>query len=445
MCEPLVPKGLMRVSSPTLSMEMQTAASVEASRTRHAEALGTVGRGSRRRRVWELPGAAHCPVIGVCLPIRRLRRLIDKVAGGLVIADDYELHCGVIADCKQRSRTAEAVQRALDEVHVQALRRAARCRTTHDLQQWWRAESVAGDLAGALWATLTHPRCDAPLEERVLRDVHMLQHQLGAAERADAQQLQALMQENGVLTRELAAAQQRSTRVAQEQANKIEQLQAQAVQLRAALIGRDTQLAQLRDAHAALATSVPGLKSRAALSQANQQQAERLKALERALQQERMLTEHQRQRAVAAQQRVEALLAQLQTASQADTVRPPAAAVLNDRAVLCVGGRAASVPAYRALVEEAGARFLHHDGGDENNPAQLEATLAAADLVICQTGCISHDAYWRVKDHCKRTGKECVFVEQPSRSSLQRALVSLSGSGDDGLRRWPVIALNVVR
>jgi hypothetical protein len=53
-------------------------------------------------------------------------------------------------------------------------------------------------------------------------------------------------------------------------------------------------------------------------------------------------------------------------------------------------------------------------------------TLAAADLVICQTGCISHDAYWRVKDHCKRTGKRCVFVENPSRSGLQRALLSLA-------------------
>jgi hypothetical protein len=42
--------------------------------------------------------------------------------------------------------------------------------------------------------------------------------------------------------------------------------------------------------------------------------------------------------------------------------------------------------------------------------------------VICQTGCVSHGAYWRVKDHCRRTGKRCVFVETPSRHSLARAL-----------------------
>lgn len=102
------------------------------------------------------------------------------------------------------------------------------------------------------------------------------------------------------------------------------------------------------------------------------------------------------------------------------------AELLHDRAVLCVGGRTAVVPAYRALIERTGGRFMHHDGGDEDSAAKLDATLSAADLVICQTGCISHDAYWRVKDHCKRTGKRCVFVETPSAASLQRTLSEMA-------------------
>ena len=47
--------------------------------------------------------------------------------------------------------------------------------------------------------------------------------------------------------------------------------------------------------------------------------------------------------------------------------------------------------------------------------------------MICQTGCVSHNAYWRVKDHCKRTGKRCVFVETPSAAGLQRALAQIGG------------------
>ena len=93
--------------------------------------------------------------------------------------------------------------------------------------------------------------------------------------------------------------------------------------------------------------------------------------------------------------------------------------------MLCVGGRPASVPLYRHIVERCGGRFLHHDGGDEHGVHRLDATLSAADVVICQTGCVSHDAYWRVKDHCKRHGKRCVFVESPGSASLKRALAEL--------------------
>ena len=42
----------------------------------------------------------------------------------------------------------------------------------------------------------------------------------------------------------------------------------------------------------------------------------------------------------------------------------------------------------------------------------LHTSMAAADWVICQTGCISHDDYWRVQDHCRRTGKPCILVDQ---------------------------------
>jgi hypothetical protein len=53
-------------------------------------------------------------------------------------------------------------------------------------------------------------------------------------------------------------------------------------------------------------------------------------------------------------------------------------------------------------------------------PHALEASLAAADLVICQTGCLSHGDYWRVQDHCKRSGKVCMLVDQPDRMHIVR-------------------------
>ena len=73
-----------------------------------------------------------------------------------------------------------------------------------------------------------------------------------------------------------------------------------------------------------------------------------------------------------------------------------------------------SQPPHRMALKQAGAQhILHLDGSGAENDVALESSLAAADLVICQVACISHKAYWRVQDHCKRTGKTCVLVHPP--------------------------------
>lgn len=377
--------------------------------------------GSRRRRLWELDAHAHCPVVGVCLPLAALRRIVDKVLDGKAMADDYELHCGVIAECRRRTPIAEAVQRELDRRCMIALRQASLAKTPEGLAAWWQTASAGQDLAGAFWATLTHPRCTPELEHRVLGDVHMLQHQVGMARRVDLKHFEEVMHENGVLGRELAAAQQRNTRQADEHRQRHEQQQSQILQLRAQLIGRDTLISSLRQELQTLEEAMPGLKNRQALAQDNEHLQRRLHDTERAL----MQAQHELERARARNDELTLALHRLPPEATVTPPETPDPAALADRAVLCVGGRPASVPVYRHLVERTGGRFLHHDGGEEDNPAQLDATLAAADLVICQTGCISHDAYWRVKDHCKRTGKRCVFVETPSTAGLKRALRSL--------------------
>jgi hypothetical protein len=366
-------------------------------------------------------------VVGVCLPMPVLRRLVDKVLGGEVQGDDYQVHAGAIAECHHRSAVAEAIQRELDRRYAIALRQAARCKSAQALGGWWHDALAGDDVAGGLWATLSHARCDAVLEEQVLHDVHMLQHQLGSANRADLQRLRELQAQCDTLTIELDAARQRAAQQSAQQVRRIEELQAEALRARAELIGRDTTIASLGERLAALEAAAPGLKSRFELARESESQAERIQAQERALTRLRHELDQERRRA----DEVDARLALPAAPVTAQTAHVSNAAnesvpLLVDRAVLCVGGRAASVPAYRRLIERTGGRFMHHDGGEHHSPAALDVTLAAADLVICQTGCISHDAYWRVKDHCKRTGKRCVFVENPSRSGLQRALLSLT-------------------
>ncbi|WP_315128820.1 DUF2325 domain-containing protein [Comamonas antarctica] len=58
------------------------------------------------------------------------------------------------------------------------------------------------------------------------------------------------------------------------------------------------------------------------------------------------------------------------------------------------------------------------EGGGADDAGALAASAEAADLVVCQTGCLSHGDYWRVQDQCRRTGQTCVLVEQSAAASI---------------------------
>ena len=263
--------------------------------------------GSRRRRLWELSHHCHCPVVGVCLPLGTLRTVVNKVLGGQALADNYEIHVGAVAECGCKNKLSVALQKVLEQRYAFDIMRFKPAKTAREVAQLWTLAIEEGDIAGAFWAALTHPRCDAILQEVVCRDMHMLQHQAGATVRTDLAKFKTVMAENAVLARELGRVQERVTLQMAEKTGEIEKLKSRLIRLQAESISKDSEIA-----------------------------------------------------------------------------------------------------------------FLTAD--------MAHMSLAAADLVICQTGCISHNAYWRVKDFCKRTGKQCVFVENPSASSLARGLEQFSAS-----------------
>src|SRR6218665_1644891 len=312
--------------------------------------------GSRRRRLWELPSQALCPVIGVCLPMPLLRRRINKLLGGNALASDYELHCGAINDCGHRSAVAEGLQRELDQRYLRAIRLAAQHKSTEALGRWWEAAQQSNDVAGSLWAVLTHARCDGGLQEQVLRDIHMLQHQVGAANRADLQRLEVLADENAVLGRELAQAQARSGKQMAERAATIERQAGEILRLRADLLGRDTLAAGLREELQQLEAAVPGLRHRQEQAEQIRLQLSRIHELERALLGAQQQIERERRRSEDLSQELARTHSAVEAAPEQDLALPE----LSERSVLCVGGRQGLVPVYRQLIERTGGRFLHH-------------------------------------------------------------------------------------
>ena len=291
--------------------------------------------GSRRRRLWDLDPAAHCPVLGVCLPIDLLHRLVAKALPAMATDDDYRLHCIAVSECKRRAALAEAMHKALEARFASAVRQTNALRSTAALAEAWRERRDDERMPGALWATLTHPRCDTVLESQVLADVHMLQHQLGAAQRVDRARFEALQGENAALRAELEALRRRQQEQGAALQARLDSAQSRAMQLRAEAIGRDTALAALQDELQSLQAQAPGLKTRAELARRVQEQSERIAGLERQLRAQQQQAELREWRAAPAAAPAEAVVAPPVVAA------PP---VLGDRAVLCVGGRPASVP-----------------------------------------------------------------------------------------------------
>ena len=171
-------------------------------------------------------------------------------------------------------------------------------------------------------------------------------------------QADGLAGEHVTLLRAHAQAQERCSALLQSQATRIAAMEAQLIRARAATMRVTTALAWEREDRAALDAALPGLGRRVALGR-----------------QVAML-----------QARVHELMRTLQR---------------------------------RELAGQTGSaeQLAHTPAG---LAADLEASLQAADLVICQTGCMSHGDYWRVQDHCKRTGKLCMLVDQPDGLQIVR-------------------------
>ncbi|MFA7291250.1 MAG: DUF2325 domain-containing protein [Rhodocyclaceae bacterium] len=381
------------------------------------EMVPTRSSGSRRGRLWALSHRLHCPVIGVCFSCDELRALMKKVIHFPPDTSDYVLHTTAVGTCEQRGRLAELLQRTLEVRHRLTVKSLAGLKSTAELQAaWCRACREGGDIPGMLWACLTHPALDTTLEQEIYGDIHMLQHQLGAGTRVDIRALQRLREENAGLRRQLAQAGAAVDQARAEREAATSQSELMVRELRGELVAVTATGERLAREFQALQESLPELRDAQLLLR-------RVASLEMqadGLRQRAALLERERDQLRDFVRHAEETIASL--AVEAEVLPNAPDRDLSGKRVLCVGGRSGSLKSYRDVVEQSGGEFLHHDGGLEESLQRIDSIVAAADIVICQAGCISHNAYWRVKEHCKRTGKRCVFVKNAGVSSFDRAM-----------------------
>lgn len=382
----------------------------------------------RRKKVDDLPGRWHCPLVGTCIPVSDLRRLARRAGLDEAEMSDYTLHTIVVGHCGENGGVARRLQRFLEERYAGAVARFGRVRGEAAVLALWREAMSGGEVAGALWAAWSHPDLGDDAGKEIYGDIHMLSHQVGAGVRADLRRLAGFEQENLRLRAEADALRQSLAEAQRERERDVAALGkrlAEAERRAAALARNELDVVAARRAAAAYDAA----KERAAVL------AQRAEALE-----ERNAVSAER--AAAFESELAEVRAELAATTGAlemalglcDGVSGPggcgracaAETQLAGRCVLCIGGRTGSVDGYRRLVEAGGGRFLHHDGGQEESLHRLDAIVAGADAVVCQSGCVSHAAYWRLKEACKKLGKPCVFVKSPGVTSFARGLALLA-------------------
>jgi hypothetical protein len=371
-----------------------------------------------RTRIWEFGVNLHCSIVGTCLSAAELRHVVAKVEPGATAASDHDLHMRGVALAGRREAGARLLQKVLDRKHHAAIARFARAKDAAAVLALWDEALRAGDIPGAYWATLTHPATTEDVVKRAFGDIHMLSHLVGAANRADIRRLRALEEENAGLG---------------------EKLERQQRALHQGFAARDATIRRLEQALARRAAE----RTDAPAAQPDDTEAtDRLIGdLDRRLAREVARRER-------SEQRVAALLA-AERAGDADRAALAAALVELDAAerhlaalarphsaespldldritLLYVGGRANQIPLFRELVERAGGRFLHHDGGIEHGSAILPGLVARADHVAFPVDCISHLAVGTVKRLCRQAGKPYVPLRTASLACLLAAMVQMT-------------------
>jgi hypothetical protein len=389
----------------------------------------------RRRKLWELEDKHHCPVIGTCVPMAELQRLARRFRFESGPKDEFALHVEAVQHSMSRGEVAEALQRSLERRHAASIRRFDAARSDGQLRALWQERLAQGEVAGPLWAALTHPAASAETRQLVYADIHMLSHQVGAGQAADARRLAHLEQESQHLR--AALEQERRERIIAETVFRehIRRLETELAHSAA----EAAQVPRLRDRLAAMESG----SVHAALEQrlANLELANRgmrsaaarcgeLEAENRTLRSDAAALARERDVLAGERDALERLLLAPQESSEACPGPCPAgdARAGGGRCVLCVGGRTSLLAHYRALAGRLGIRLMHHDGGQEEALSRLPDMIDGADAVICPTDCVSHAAYYRLKRQCKLSGKPCLLFKGAGISSFAVALTRFSGT-----------------
>lgn len=379
-------------------------------------------------KLWQLDHNYHCAIIGTCLTLEEVKKILRQLHIETNGFPTYELHTSIVTIISENSFPSKKVQNYLNKKFKLEVQKT-KIMTGDKLKGFWKAALYGGNMIGAFWAVMMHPESDEAMKRIFYGDIHMLSHLSGASNRADLMRLSQLKQERTEYDTERLSWEDKCNKLVSENGrlkNTEKRLHEQQTDLNNHITALKNSLEQLM--------ILQSTKKRQELDALLEKQAVKLESQtneiakhQRKEKQFSKLTSAQEQQISAShnellvyQNEVEYLQSILIAKPQVEC--PLQKQNLCGQCVLYVGGKTNLIPFYRELVEVNSGIFIHHDGGTEKSTQDLQQSLSKADVVVFPASCISHDAYWKIKRVCKKQQKPYQYLKSSGLYSLSNML-----------------------
>ncbi len=382
-----------------------------------------------RTKLWQLDHNYHCAVIGTCLTMDEVRKLLRSLRVDIHGVNSYDIHTSIVTLISYNDSRSKKVQSYLNKKFKSAIQKSKKMNAAELVVEWKRVVD-SGELIGTFWALISHPCTNEQMKRDFYGDIHMQSHMSGACNRADLKRLKHLEKDHKVYNVE--------TRTQQIKYQKLQvennRLQAVTQQQDEKTIGLNNQVSALTNVNEQLMAvksteeiqqlnfQVDKLSNKISFQtndiQNHQQNSIRLEKEVFELNNQLCIYE---KTSIAYKNEIEHLQYTLsQKKSEEECLFKKQG--LCGQCVLYVGGKSNLVPYYRELIEAKKGVFMHHDGGIEKNTQDLSNSINRADVVLFPSDCISHDAYWKIKQTCKKQQKPFEYLQSPGLHSLSSIL-----------------------
>lgn len=142
---------------------------------RNERITSTIGVGTNRKSIWEIPDRYHVSILALCLNDKEIEQV--KIAED--VSDNhkccrYDVLHRVARTISEKTQEAVALQSFLDNKYRFSLARFEHGKSLEELQRLWETCVNGGEFRGAYWAAMTHPLATSGLQEKLYGQLSVL-------------------------------------------------------------------------------------------------------------------------------------------------------------------------------------------------------------------------------------------------------------------------------